>query len=347
MIINDLLKLKKEKKKNAIQLPEHNDLQADLMKLFAETSDLTVIRQCIDSLREPYINESKKCEDCVLFIPYVGSKIREEQNVTHQAAEILHLFGQVRGCLKSKNKNTPCVIQKINDKILFLGRLIWNIDNQKEMTVKWDFPESDDRDLSFYYNPLKHIPKIYSQDMLDLLSSKMDEYEKAVKGSQQAEDNEKTSHTIDELVDILEEDDGAMIPRPATNADISGCNESLIELGLEPLPEGFIHFLKKNNGLAWNGIVFYSTDIVSYADNPSGFKIMDLVSMNDEFNDRYELDEKVLLGIADEDYYTYNIETMKYEILERESREAMEEFESFEDLFFFTVGGRLGLHQEG
>ena len=67
--------------------------------------------------------------------------------------------------------------------------------------------------------------------------------------------------------------------------------------------------------------------------------------MNDDFNERFELDEKVLLGIADDDYYTYNIETKKYEILEFTSRALMEEFDTFSDLFFSTVGGRLGLHE--
>jgi len=151
---------------------------------------------------------------------------------------------------------------------------------------------------------------------------------------------------IDEIIDILNEDDGAMIPRPASDKDIAECQEDLIRLGLEPLPQGYIDFLKKNNGLAWNGIIFYSTDQVTEADNPNGFRLMDLATMNDEFNDRYELDEKVLLGRADEDYYTYNIETKMYEALELESREVWDEFDTFEKMFYFTVGGRLGLHDE-
>jgi len=149
---------------------------------------------------------------------------------------------------------------------------------------------------------------------------------------------------IAEIIDILTEDPGSMIPRPASEDDITQCQNDLTDIGLEPLPEGYIDFLKKNNGLAWNGIIFYSTDQVTEVDNPDGFKLMDLVTMNDDFNDRFELDEKVLLGIADDDYYTYNIETKKYEVLEFTSRELMEEFDSFEDLFRFTVGGRLGLN---
>jgi hypothetical protein len=149
---------------------------------------------------------------------------------------------------------------------------------------------------------------------------------------------------IDEIIDILKKDAGAMIPHPASDKDIADCNEDLINLGLEPLPQGYIDFLKKYNGLAWNGILFYGTYEVTEAGNPDGFKLWDLVRENDEFNDRYELDEKVLLGRADEDYYTYNIQTKKYEALELESREAWEECDTFEDLFSFTVGGRLGLN---
>ncbi len=154
----------------------------------------------------------------------------------------------------------------------------------------------------------------------------------------------KNTDVIVEIIDILNEDDGAMIPRPATDKDIERCQKDLTEYGLEPLPEGYVDFLKRNNGLAWNGIEFYSTDQVFEADKPHGYRLMDLVTINDDFNDRYELDEKVLIGRADEDYYTWNIETEKYEILELESRDAMEEFDTFADLFFFTVGGRLGLN---
>jgi len=148
---------------------------------------------------------------------------------------------------------------------------------------------------------------------------------------------------VDDILDVLNEDEGAMIPRPATDEDIADCQEDLVNLALEPLPQGYIDFLIKCNGLAWNGIEFYSTYQVSEDDNPTGFILMDLVTMNDDFNNNYELDEKVLLGRADEEYYTYNIETQKYEILELGSSEALEEYNTFAELFFDTVGARLGI----
>jgi hypothetical protein len=62
--------------------------------------------------------------------------------------------------------------------------------------------------------------------------------------------------------------------------------------------------------------------------------------MNDDFSDAYELDEYFLMGRADDDYYAYNTETLKYVILEMSSREEMEEFNTFEELFAEAVGGR-------
>jgi len=151
--------------------------------------------------------------------------------------------------------------------------------------------------------------------------------------------------TIKEIMKLLEEDQTAWILRPATQKEINLCQKNLKKIELEPLPQGYIDFLKMHNGFAWNGIEFYGTYRVSILEDPDGFKLIDIISMNDEFNDDYELDEKVLLGRADEDYFTYDIDTQKYEALERESREAWEQFDTFEELFSATVGGRLGLNE--
>jgi len=152
--------------------------------------------------------------------------------------------------------------------------------------------------------------------------------------------------SVDGILALLRKEFGAMIPRPATDEDLEQCRQDLDDLGLEPLPPGYEDFLKKNNGLAWNGIIFYGTDRVIEADNPSGFVLTDIVSENDEFNERYEFDEKVLLGRADEEYYAYNTETRAYEIVELGEREALEEYGTFAELFYETAGGRLGLHDE-
>ena len=148
------------------------------------------------------------------------------------------------------------------------------------------------------------------------------------------------ARSIDDYLDELSDDDAAMIPRVASAKDLAQCRKDLLELALEPLPLGYVDFLKKCNGFAWNGIEFYSTDQVY--DPESDYTLLDIVSTNDDFSDNYEMDDRVLLGRADDDYYTYNIETKKYEILEYTSTDLMEEFDSFEELFHDVVGTRLG-----
>jgi len=147
---------------------------------------------------------------------------------------------------------------------------------------------------------------------------------------------------IQQIYDILKEDGSTIIARPAPKRNITQCQKDLVKLELEPLPQGYINFLKKNDGFAWNGIEFYGTCQIQ-----SGcFVLMDIVGMNDEFNDNYELDEKVLLGREDDGYYTYNIDTQKYEVSDENPSEALEEYDTFEELFYNTVGGRLGICDE-
>jgi len=159
-----------------------------------------------------------------------------------------------------------------------------------------------------------------------------------------------SGEVIKQIYDILKEDGSVIIARPASKLNITKCQKYLERLALEPIPQGYINFLKKNDGFAWNGIEFFGTCQIQ----SDHFTLMDIVSMNDDFNDNYELDEKVLLGKEDDGYYTYNIDTKKYEVSDEDPSDALEEYDTFEELFYNTVGGRLGIcdelkyeHEEG
>ena len=160
----------------------------------------------------------------------------------------------------------------------------------------------------------------------------------------------ETTATILEIIDILNEDDGAMIPRPASEDDIAECNMALNELVLPALPADYIEFLKINNGLAWNGIEFYGTDNVSEADKPSGFLLIDIVTKSDDFDERYydAIETDCLhIGRADEELYTYNADKKTYEIRDLSAIcEIYDEYETFADLFVAEVGTRLGLFSD-
>ena len=148
--------------------------------------------------------------------------------------------------------------------------------------------------------------------------------------------------TINDILNHLTEVNAdPMIVRPATDEDINGCNKDFAECELGvTLPEGYTAFLKMLNGFAWNGIEFYSTDQVT---NPeSGYMLNDIVSANEDFRINNEgLEQCVQLGRADEDLYVYNTENGRYEVLDMDGRDVMEDFATFEELFVGVTFPRI------
>jgi len=149
--------------------------------------------------------------------------------------------------------------------------------------------------------------------------------------------------TIDDVLNAVTEadPDGAMIVRPATDKDIKLCNKDFAECGMAlTIPDEYAAFLKKLNGFAWNGIEFYSTDQVT--DNDTGYMLNDIVSANENFvrlNDGFG--HCVQLGRADEDLFVYNTKNKRYEVLDMTGRDVMEEYETFEAMFYGVVWTRI------
>ena len=107
---------------------------------------------------------------------------------------------------------------------------------------------------------------------------------------------------IEDILKKLADDDGAMIVRPASSKDLAQCQRDMAEIGLPPVPQGYIDFLREVNGFAWNGIEFYSTDQVT--DPESDYTLNDIVSANEDWADYSEdFEGMVLLGRADDDLY--------------------------------------------
>jgi hypothetical protein len=154
---------------------------------------------------------------------------------------------------------------------------------------------------------------------------------------------------MEKILDFLKNaDSSAWVCRPATDEDIAACKKGLKELSLEELPPHYEAFLKICNGFAWNGVEFWSTDKVTEKGDDS-YSLIDLITMNDDLDDRYSeniASEVFFLGRADDDIYVYNTDTEKYEVrsMEEACSEAYKEFDSFAELFSYTVGGRLGLN---
>jgi len=150
--------------------------------------------------------------------------------------------------------------------------------------------------------------------------------------------------TIDDVLNaVTENDDSAMIVRPASKKDLKLCQKDMTETGFPPIPQGYADFLAKLNGFAWNGIEFYSTDQVT--DPETDYTINDIVSANEgfaEINSGFlEVKNYVLLGRADEELYVYNKKNGRYEALDITGRDVMEEYEIFEAMFVGVVSPRI------
>lgn len=145
---------------------------------------------------------------------------------------------------------------------------------------------------------------------------------------------------IEDILNKLSDDDGAMIVRPASSKDLAQCQKDMAEIELPPVPQGYIDFLRMVNGFAWNGIEFFSTDQVT--DPETNYMLNDIVSANEDFAGYAEdLAGNVLLGRADDDLYVYNTQNQKYEVLDFTGHDVMEEFDTFDDLFANVVSPRL------
>lgn len=47
---------------------------------------------------------------------------------------------------------------------------------------------------------------------------------------------------IEDILKKLADDDGAMIVRPASSKDLAQCQKDMAEIGLPPVPQGYIDF---------------------------------------------------------------------------------------------------------
>lgn len=146
--------------------------------------------------------------------------------------------------------------------------------------------------------------------------------------------------TFDEVLTTVTRHGGALMASPASSEQVAACRHAMALAELLPLPQGYVAFLQKHDGFAWNGIEFYGTQEQPDAD--SDYFLIDIVRANTDFAD-YEtgLAHCVFLGRSDEDIFVYNTRNRRYEVLDRTGRDVMEDYASFEELFAGEVGARM------
>lgn len=129
----------------------------------------------------------------------------------------------------------------------------------------------------------------------------------------------------------LKEEPGAMVVRPASPTDATLCQRELKALGYPAMPQGYLEFLHRANGIAWNGIELFGTDKVT--DPESNYTLSDIVTENEKMTSRKELGERLLLGRSGGDIYCFDVMDGCFEILDRLDLARMESFQAFDDFF--------------
>lgn len=122
--------------------------------------------------------------------------------------------------------------------------------------------------------------------------------------------------------------DDAMIVRPVTAEDIKWANNELENSNLPLIPTGYADFLKHCNGVAFNGVELYGTDIVT--DPQTNFKLIDIVSFSEQQLELFN-DQLLYFGRVDDDIFTFNPAVEKYETRDITSFEIWNEYNSFEE----------------
>ncbi len=122
--------------------------------------------------------------------------------------------------------------------------------------------------------------------------------------------------------------DDAMIVRPATTGDIGEANKELENSALPAIPSGYAHFLQQCNGFAFNGVELFGTDIV--IDPETNFQLIDIVSFTEQQPEYFD-NSLLYFGRVDDDIFTFNPTTEKYEVRDISGFEVWEEYGSFEE----------------
>jgi len=111
------------------------------------------------------------------------------------------------------------------------------------------------------------------------------------------------------------------------------------ELGAR-LIDGYAPFLKRTNGLDWNGVAIYAserTQIVGYSD-----RIIDgFMEANLAFRDVDEFARLLVFGESGDELYAYDTHLLQFQIVDRVPLDVLETYSSFERLLYEVIKKKL------
>lgn len=140
------------------------------------------------------------------------------------------------------------------------------------------------------------------------------------------------THWKDLLVEIekIEEKYGSYLRNPVSDIEIKKMNHSIQQkLGNIVLPESYIEFLKKMNGLDFNGLVIYGVDKI-LLDKEVDEDIHGFIETNEIWYENDWQKQYVFFGDSDTAWYCYDQKENVYVELDKPSGTFIQSFESFD-----------------
>lgn len=132
---------------------------------------------------------------------------------------------------------------------------------------------------------------------------------------------------IEEIIGNI--DSEALLNSPATDRNIELCNSKLSKNNLPPLPAEFVAFLKICNGMEYNGMQIFGT---------KRNQVVNFTVQNQVYYERFDdIKKLIFFGCIDDDIYTYNTQTRKYEARDICGFDIWDTYDSFYDFFFHEM----------
>ncbi|MED3648088.1 YrhA family protein [Halalkalibacterium halodurans] len=133
-------------------------------------------------------------------------------------------------------------------------------------------------------------------------------------------------------IEKIEKKYGDSLRNPASDTEIQKMNLNIRQqLGNIALPTSYIDFLKKVNGLDFNGLVIYGVDKVlldkEVEEDIHGFIETNEIWYKNEWQEQY-----VFLGDSDIALYCYDLKERIYVELDKPSGTLMQSFENFDSM---------------
>ena len=98
---------------------------------------------------------------------------------------------------------------------------------------------------------------------------------------------------------------------------------------LTDLPDSLINFLKKVNGLEYNGYILYG---FRQSETPQPQPIYDIYDYNEIWHENDEMDKYLFIGESNISWYVYNLKSKLYEELDNPSGRLVKRFDTLDEL---------------